>query len=209
MAIICPTVTSESIDTFKQQLLLVSSFANRIHLDIMDGDFAPTTSPMPDPSWIPKGKDIDVHVMHRNPSNVIEVLTALQPNLLIFHFESNIDIPKTAALLREKNIKTGVAVLPETSIDEVRYVLPHVQHVLIFGGHLGYHGGQADLSQLAKVDELLSCAPHVEISWDGGATIDNCAQITSAGVNVLNVGSGIHAATSPKNAYEQFVALTK
>jgi len=198
---ICPTVTALDVHAYREQLELVSSFAPRIHIDLMDGDFAPTASPNPDLLWIPEGVEVDIHVMYRNPDAILERLISLKPSLIIVHAESNADIPKLASTLRNHGIKTGIALLPETSAEDVRYVLPHTQHALIFGGHLGYHGGQADLSQLAKAEELLKAQRQLELGWDGGANLENLDELIRAGISVINVGSAIHKTDNPETTY--------
>lgn len=206
MNYICPTVTAFDVHTYRSQLELISGFAGRIHIDLMDGDFTPTSSPSPDLLWVPEGLEVDIHVMYRNPDSIMERLISFKPSLIIVHAESNADIPKLASTLLEHNIKTGIALLPETSAKDISYILPHIQHALIFGGHLGYHGGDADLSQLSKVDELKQMHHHLEYGWDGGANLQNIEQLIEAGINVINVGSGIHKAEYPEQAYATMVA---
>lgn len=205
MSIICPTVTAFDIETYNAQMNLVTGFAPRIHVDLMDGDFTPTMSPNPDALWVPDGVEVDIHVMYRNPDSIMERLISLKPSLIIVHAESDADIPLLASKLREHGIKTGVALLPETEVVSVEYCLPHVQHSLIFGGHLGYHGGEADLSQLRKAPELKARARHIELSWDGGANIANCQILKDSGIDVINVGSGIHKAANQQSAYYELV----
>lgn len=206
MNYVCPTVTATDVHSYRSQLELVAGFAPRIHIDLMDGDLAPTVSPNPDLLWVPEGVEVDIHVMYRDPTPIIDRLISFKPSLIIVHAESNADIPKLASQLRQHNIKTGVALLPETSAEDVRYILPHVQHALIFGGHLGYHGGKADLSQLAKINDLKQMHHYLEYGWDGGATLGNMAQLLEAGVNVINVGDAIHKAEHPDQAYATMIA---
>jgi ribulose-phosphate 3-epimerase len=201
MHYICPTVTAFDVHTYREQLESISRFAGRIHIDLMDGDFAPTMSPSPDQLWIPDDIEVDIHVMYRNPESILERLISFNPSLIIVHAESNADIPELASKLREHNIKTGIALLPETTAESVRYIVPHVQHALIFGGHLGYHGGIADLSQLAKVAELTDMHQPLEFGWDGGASLENCEQLAKAGINIINVGSAIQKSENPENTY--------
>jgi len=201
MTEISPTVTATDIATFNAQCRLVSSFADRIHIDLMDGEFAPTHSPELNEIELPRGKTIDIHLMHKNPTLVINQLIELKPNLVIVHAETDTDIPFIAARLREQGIKTGIALLPDTTPESVDYILPHVQHALVFGGHLGYHGGHADLTQLEKVGILKRLHPYLEIGWDGGANLENVEQIARAGIDVINVGSAIHKSDSPETTY--------
>lgn len=207
MATICPTVTAFDTETFQKQLTLVTTFADRIHIDIMDGDFTPTVSPKLSEVTVKTDKIVDVHVMYRNPQEIIDDLISLQPHLVIIHAESMADIPAFATSMREHNIKTGVAILPETTIEEVSYLFPHIQHLLIFGGHLGYHGGSADLEQLEKVTQATAHSRFLEYGWDGGANENNALTLKEAGISVINVGSCIHTANNPAEKFTELNQL--
>jgi len=207
MSQIVPTVTAENEKNFINQYKLVSSFAGRIHLDIMDGQFAPTVSPTPNKSWFDASNTIlDIHVMHKEPNLVINELIGLNPNLIIVHAETAIDIPLLATKLRSAQINTGLALLQDTKIEDIEYLFPHIQHVLIFGGHLGYHGGVANLKMLEKAKYIKSRYKHLELSWDGGANRENIDEIVQSGIDVLNVGGAIHNAANPRDEY---LALSK
>jgi pentose-5-phosphate-3-epimerase len=125
-AIICPTITAYDSAEYKRQVEQVKSFAPRIHIDLMDGEFAH-------------------QIMH--------------------------------------------------SFD----------HVLVFSGNLGHHGGEADLGLLDKVRSIREHHPEVEIGWDGGINDQNAKQLIDAGVDVLNVGGFIQKADNPKAAYDKIL----
>jgi ribulose-phosphate 3-epimerase len=127
--------------------------------------------------------------------------------MVIIHAEAEVDIPIFAAELRKHDIQTGLAILPETQVADIAYALPHVQHVLIFAGHLGYHGGSADISQINKITDLKQYAQTVSYGWDGGVNEDNIQLIHDAGCTVINVGSCIHAAVDPGAQYHKLVSL--
>lgn len=209
MSIVIPTVTAFENKDFVYQFDLVTKFANRIHIDLMDGIFAPTKSPnIEDIDFIDRYKGIiDFHLMIENPKDSLERIMLIKPSLVIVHAESSIDVPHFASMLRQNNIRTGLALLPETKVSYITYCLAHIQHVLVFGGHLGYHGGTADLSQLDKVRELRINNPHLEIGWDGGAGESNISKISDAGVDVINVGSSIHQSTNPEEKYHLLSSL--
>lgn len=202
MSLICPTVTAYDINSFNQQIELVSSFASRIHIDLMDGIFTTTKSPEIADICIPDNLVVDIHVMYQNPVDILDYLIKLKPNLVIMHAESDADIPYLASVFRQQQILSGVALLADTQVKSCEYILPHVQHGLIFSGKLGFHGGQADLNQLNKAGELKKLNRYLEIGWDGGATSHNCQNIASNGVDVINVGSAIHRSDNPAMSYE-------
>jgi ribulose-phosphate 3-epimerase len=205
MTFICPTITASTINEYNAQLATIQPFAERIHIDIMDGYLAPTVSPPLKELPIPQGKILDIHVMYQRPQELSEDLIAIKPNMVIIHAEASVDVPLFATHMREADIQTGLALLPETSVDSVASWLPHVQHVLIFGGHLGYHGGAADLTQLSKVTQLKQLSRYLSFGYDGGANLGNVGIIKDAGIEVINVGSAIHTVADPASAYAQLV----
>jgi ribulose-phosphate 3-epimerase len=129
------------------------------------------------------------------------------PNSVILHAETDADLPRIFEHLRKFGIKCGVAILPETPVASVREVIEIADHVLIFGGHLGYQGGAADLAQLDKLVQVRAIIPDVEIAWDGGANLDNVAKIAAAGVDVINVGAAISKTDDPEASYQKLVKI--
>ena len=207
MKYISPTVTATDEETFNKQLILLNSFAKRIHIDLMDGKFTPTKSPPENLLKVSSPAILDVHVMYNHPLSALDTIIGWKPNLVIVHAECKDDINEVISKLKNNEIKVGLALLPETTVESVQDILPKLQHVLIFGGNLGYQGGKpADLSQLVKVNQCKVFNNYLEFGWDGGANSQNCAEIANAGINVINVGSAIQKAPNPA---QEYVTLTE
>lgn len=211
MSIICPTVTAQSNDVhdYRVQMERVEYLAPRLQVDLMDGDFAPVTSPPIEHIWFPENVAVDVHLMYRHPADVLGQVLEMKPNMLIVHAEAHVDIPTLSFALHESNIKLGLALLQNTQPQSVLDELEYVDHVLIFSGDLGHFGGAADLGLLRKVDQLKRYKPELEIGWDGGANLDNVRALAEGGVDVINVGGFIQLSENPKNAYEQLTKLVQ
>ena len=201
MSIICPTVLASNEEEYKKQMDKIAGFAERIQVDLKDNIFAKGESMPLEKVWWPENIICDIHVMYKDPQNYLDTLIGLKPNMVIVHAESDCDIPKFAADLRLEGIKTGLAVLQPTHIGEVAYILPHVQHLLIFSGDLGHFGGTADLSLADKVGCAKEVNPYLEFGWDGGINDENAVELAKAGVDVLNVGGYIQNADNPQSAY--------
>ena len=205
MSIIVPTVTAFDSHTYRQQMECAVGFAKRIHIDLMDGIFAPTTSPDLSSIWLPEGVECDIHIMYQHPEKQLQKLIRLRPSMVIVHAEAQCDVDQFAQELSKHNIKTGIALLQDTSVEEAKDKVRACSHCLIFSGHLGYHGGVADLSQLRKVEDIKTISNSIEISWDGGVSIDNAPTLALGGVDVLNVGGAIQKQEDPRKAYELLV----
>lgn len=208
MAEIVPTITAENPHVFREQIERVDEFSKRIHVDLMDGVFAPSKSVVPEQVWWPEGTIADVHVMHQEPEEALEALIKLKPRLIILQAESSFDVQKCAERLRAAGIQYGISLLAATAVSEAAELVAAADHLLVFSGNLGYQGGStADLDLLAKIAEAKAINPDLEIGWDGGVNAENAAKIAQAGVDVINVGGSIHAAENPALAYRALSAL--
>ena len=86
--IIAPTILAESAEQYKQQVERVTGFAERVHIDLSDGEFAPTFTIGVSELWAPEGWLVDVHVMANDLTEYVPKLIALRPNLIIVHAEA-------------------------------------------------------------------------------------------------------------------------
>lgn len=204
MSVICPTVLALDKNDFERQLKRID-FAHRIQLDFMDGDFVETKSIELANAWLPKHTLCDLHLMYEKPFEHMDTILKLKPNMVIVHAEAEVDHTLMAVELNKNGILAGLCVLPETIIEKVKPILKSFDHLLIFGGHLGHFGGQADLTQLEKVDQAKEFHPNLEIGWDGGANDQNAKELARHGINVINVGGFIQKADNPKQAYDNLV----
>ena len=200
---ICPTVTAATPHMYRQQIEQIAGFATRIHIDLSDGSLAPNRLIDLDKVWWPGGVRADIHAMLARPFEHVELYRALGPQLVIVHAEARGDFGHFAEVMHGHGIETGIALLPETSVDAITPGLHLIDHVMIFSGKLGYFGGKADTGLLDKVRQLKQLKPSIEIGWDGGVNAENARQLAAGGVEVLNVGGSIHRAQDPEAAYEQ------
>lgn len=206
MSIIAPTVLAETADDYKAQIERVHTFAERVHIDISDGEFAPTFTLSAAQVWWPQDWIVDIHAMVARPSDHLETLISLKPNMIIFHAETQEDIVPVLAQVKKFGIKAGIALLKSTVPSTITPAIEAADHVMIFSGDLGKHGGTASLMQLEKVRLIRAIRQDVEIGWDGGVNVENAFSLAQGGVDVLNVGRTIASADDPKSVYATLVS---
>ena len=207
MAVICPTVTATDPHEYRAQMERLKPFAERVHVDLMDGQFAPTVSPPLEQIWLPHEFDCDVHLMYQKPGDFLQILLRLQPHMVIIHAEAEVNHRVFAAELEKAGIKAGLALLQQTDVSAVEDIIHAFDHILVFSGHLGYHGGELDRGMIGKVSEIKAIHPEVEVSWDGGISDKNAKWLSQNGVEVLNVGGFIQKSDAPEAAYATLKAL--
>jgi len=205
MSEIAPTITVETAEEFKAAVERLQPFAKRVHIDISDGEFAPTFLLGEDQIWWPKEWIVDIHAMVARPEEHLQRLIQLKPNLITFHVETGVNLVPIMEEIKKNGIKAGIAILRPTVPITVSGAIKSADHVLVFSGDLGHYGGVASLMQLEKVRLIKAINPNVEIGWDGGVAVDNAYTLTQGGVNVLNTGGAIAKAEDPAAAYATLV----
>lgn len=207
MPIICPTIDAFDATEYRQQMERVSHFAERVHIDLMDGDFAPVMSPGFDDIWWPHHLIADIHLMYQRPMDVLHQLIKLRPHMVIVHAEVEVHHMHFAAELHKHGIETGIAILQDTPVDNIKQIMHSFDQVLVFSGNLGYQGGAIDLGLIEKVKQIKDYYPEIEVAWDGGINADNLPALLASGVDVCNVGGFIQKAENPQTAYDTLKAI--
>ena len=205
MSVIAAAVTEETVDRYRGVVEQIKGFAQRVHIDISDGEFAPNFLVPENQLYWPAGWQVDIHAMVSHPSMHVEALIGLKPHTIIFHAEAAEDILPVINQVKAANIQAGVALLRSTVPAVVTPLIQAADHVMIFSGELGQHGGVASLMQLEKVRLIKNINPNVEIGWDGGVSAENAYTLSQGGVDVLNAGGAIANAPDPAAAYDLLV----
>lgn len=209
MVDICPSILATYGEEYARQIERVAPFAQRIHIDVADGVFAPNKTVGANELWWPGGIRADLHVMYARPIEIMDSIIALGPQLVIVHAEAEGDFKTLARRLHFHGIEAGIAVLPNTPIE---YILPGIDlidHVLLFSGDIGHYGGVANLDILDKVAQIRAHSKRTEIGWDGGVLPENVKQIADAGVEVIISGGFIQKAEDSAAAYATLQSLAQ
>jgi ribulose-phosphate 3-epimerase len=205
VSVIAPAILAETPDDYKTQIERVHTFVSRVHIDICDGEFAPTFTVGAAQVWWPQEWIVDIHAMVARPSEHLETLISLKPHMIIFHAEVSEDIVPILQHVKKFGIKAGLALLRSTVPNTVAPAIQAADHVMIFTGELGKYGGTASLIQLEKIRLIKLINANVEIGWDGGVTVENAYTLAQGGVDVMNVGGTLAKAADPQATYTALV----
>ena len=203
--VIAPSITVETEEEYKASITRIEGFAQRVHIDVSDGAFAPVFMVEPEKLWWPRQWIVDIHAMVTTPMDYMDRLINLKPHLITFHAETNIDLVPIMENIKRRGIKAGIALLKTTVPATVAAAIRVADHVLVFSGDLGHYGGTASLMQLEKVRLIKAINPNVEIGWDGGISVDNAFTLSQGGVNVFNIGGALAKADDPAGVYATLV----
>lgn len=184
---------------------------NYFHIDVMDGKFVEkdTTQEMKEYALTIShisNIGLDVHLMVENVEEFIYEYEMLAPRIITFHIEAVKDRERVMAIiqdLKENNIKVGIALGPDTKIEEIKEYLPYIHMVLVMTVMQGEGGQSLIPSTLEKVKELKKYVQEnnidIDIEVDGGINDETSKKAIDAGANILVVGSFL---TSSENYNE-------
>ncbi len=200
---ISPAILSQNPTEYKQIIKDYYGFTKRAHIDVSDGTLTQNRTIAESAVWWPRGWSVDIHMMTAVPSQHLEMLIKLHPDMVILHAEANEDLLPIFDQLKEHEIKVGVAIVKSVFPGSIKAILNAADHALIFSGELGKQGGQADLLLLEKDALIKAINPSIEVGWDGGANLENIHYIAQAGVGVINVGGALMRAENKQEYFDQ------
>lgn len=165
-----------------------------IHLDVLDNTFVDQESfSYNDFKNINFEKNLDIHLMSNDLDNQIDNFSKLNPEYITIHEEVKETI-KYINKIKNKNIKVGLALNPETDIENIYPYLELVDLILVMSVKPG-KGGQKFMPEvIGKLQELKEIQDRYNyvIEVDGGINketikyVENYADIVVSGSFIVN-----------------------
>lgn len=192
-------------------LALEKSKTDYFHIDVMDGEFVEknTYQKMLElSSYVRRisNMPLDVHLMVKDVETAINVFTPVEANLITFHLEACKDeeeVFKFINMIKDNHSRVGIAVKPETKIEEIYKFLPYIHVALVMTVEPG-KGGQTLISDM--VNKVQTLKDYINennldtvIEVDGGINLATCEKVKKAGANMLVAGTAILMAKNYKD----------
>jgi ribulose-phosphate 3-epimerase len=208
MTQVIPAIIAADFPDLEHQIEKVYRYIERVQIDIMDGEFAPTTSwPFGDrknqqsfiqireeesglPHWQEVGFEIDMMV--REPERYIEAWLRAGVDALIIHYGSTEEFKQIQTAARAVDVEVGVAITPDQSVREVLEEWSGADFVQLMGNDkIGYHGVDLDPLVYEKIKEVRSAGFEKDIAIDIGVDLLTAPKLIAAGATKLVSGSAI------------------
>lgn len=194
---------------------LETAHTDYFHIDVMDGKFVPNNTYELMKEYATTIKQIsniplDVHFMTYFVKDNIEQYIDLEPNIITFHIEavkSKEEAFEIIKYIKENNSKVGIAIKPNTSVEEIYEYLPFIHMVLVMTVEPGF-GGQGlipeTINKVKKLKEYIDKNDfEIDIEVDGGINLETVESAKKAGANILVSGSAIVKSNNYKETIEK------
>lgn len=168
-----------------------------LHIDIMDAAFVPNLTFGPDfVNGLRKKTQIplDIHLLMEHPRVIIRSMDIHENDIVTIHSECKESIMENVAFIKQKGARFGLALNPDTTIEEVKKYLPYVDVILLmlivpgFAGSMMIHGMMEKVGNTRTfLDEL--GYDNIEISVDGSVSCERAKHMREMGASIFVGGT--------------------
>ncbi len=202
---ISPSILASDFGELRSTIKRLNAWkVDRIHIDVMDGNFVPNITI--GPQAIAAIRDatkiqFETHLMIEKPHRYIKEFVDSGSDIIIVHCEAEGNSTRSINLIKRYGAKAGIAISPQTNFEVARSYLSRVDTFLVMGVHPGFGGQRFMQKSLSKIAQArarandLGCDTHIAV--DGGINQDNAKAVVLAGADELVVGTALFGSKNP------------
>ena len=213
--LIAPSLLSADFMRLHEEVeMIITSDADWLHLDIMDGVFVPNISfgfPVLDALKSVCKKPMDVHLMIVEPQKFIHEVAATGAYMMNVHYEASTHLHRTVTAIKETGMKAAVTLNPHTPVCLLEDIIQDLDMVLLMSVNPGF-GGQRfiehSVEKTARLREMIDRKGlNTLIEIDGGVNLETGKRLLEAGADVLVAGSFVFKSPDPVQTIKDLKAL--
>jgi len=184
--------------------------ADQLHLDVIDGHFAPNITFGPGTvKALRRRTDLkfDTHLMIEDPRSYAEKFLDAGSDLLTVHAEvmNGNRFDDFHRLVRSRGKEVGLAIKPQTRLPRwASDRLDKISTLVVMTVNPGFSGQAMDMSVMPKLQEMSALIKETgagtDIEVDGGVEPENVQEVVKRGGNVLVAGAGVYGKKDPVGA---------
>lgn len=199
---ISPSILSADLGCLANEIRKVEEGgADYLHIDVIDGVFAPNISFGP-----PLIKSIrkysalvfDVHLMIVDPERYLDEFVEAGSDIITVHIEALKDPSRIISRIRGAGAKPSISLKPATPLSTVKEFLDEIDMLLVMTVDPGFSGQSFKRDILPKIREARRMIDQVnreiDLQVDGGINRETAPLVVEAGANVLVAASAIFGA---------------
>lgn len=181
----------ETIDIFER------NGVERLHIDMMDGNFVPNFGLGVDYvrglrklTKIP----LDLHLMIKDPEYKLQWIGIKETDIVSIHYESSFQVQRVLDWLKPFGCKRFLAINPATPVSSLEEVLDYIDGINLLMVNPGFAGQKivpSTMRKAEKVVKLLKDAGREDIivEVDGNITPENAKKLRAIGASMFVCGT--------------------
>lgn len=206
---IIPGILEQDFASIEKKLEIIKPFATSVHIDLLDGIFAPNKTFMDAAPFAKYTKDFtfEVHLMVDNPVQYVQPFADAGFKRFIGQIEKMKDIPEFVAkgqMLGE----VGLAIDSTTSMDIFNFDIEDLDFAFVMTVKAGFSNQSFLPEMLEKVKILREKDPLLPIEVDGGINEANIMSAKQAGATrFVSTGYIFNQGENPSAQYQTLCQL--
>ena len=199
---ITPSILNADFDHLGQEIAKIADVSDLIHLDVMDNVFVPNfTFDFESASQIIKACPIgvDAHLMVAHVDEIAPLYAQVGCASVTIHAEASENIGQTLRAIRSEGARSGLAIKPNTAIDDYEQFSDLVDMFLIMTVEPGF-GGQkfmSDMMDKVRATRALIGDRPIWLQVDGGISLETIEIAVDAGADTFVAGSAVFKSDDP------------
>ena len=203
---IAPSILASDFSRLGEEIsTVIQAGADLIHVDVMDGHFAPNITIGPPVVACLKrhcSVPMDVHLMISDPASYVEAFADAGADIITFHAEAEPHAHRLITRIKDLGCQAGVVLNPGTSEKDIEYLAPNVDMVLIMTVNPGFGGQKFIPEMVEKIKRVRTMLGVRDLEVDGGIDANTAPEVIEAGANVLVAGSYVFGKPSYADAIQ-------
>jgi ribulose-phosphate 3-epimerase len=208
---IAPSILAWDLGDLERAVeISVEGKADQVHLDVIDGHFAPNITFGPGTVKALRRRcelKFDTHLMIDRPDLYVDKFLDAGSDLLTFHAEvlDGASFDELHRKVSSRGKEVGLALKPKTALPPwASDRLDKVSTIVVMTVNPGFSGQTMDMSVMPKLADMSGLLKErglkTDIEVDGGVEPENVHEVVSRGGNVLVAGAGVYAKKDPVGA---------
>ena len=209
--LVIPAINEVEFSEVSKKIGIAGVFSSWIHIDIVDGRFASNiTWNNPSELFAASSQpsiNIEAHLMVENPEAVIKDWILAGAKRIVIQLEAIDSVKARSVLEIADDVEIGLAVNPETPIEDALPYLENFKFILILGVNPGLAGRPFNEKILEKIKFLKNYYPNVIIEADGGINLETAKLVKEAGADIVVSASYIWGSQNSEKAYQELTVI--
>lgn len=207
---IIPGILEKEWEKIESKIAIIKPFAKSIHVDILDGKFAPNTTFL-DPAPFAKYSQeflFELHMMVENPITYLKPFAAAGFKRFLGHIEKMPDQAEFVAKAQALG-EAGLAIDGPTPLENIKIPISDLDSLLIMTIKAGWSGQTFNPEHLKKAEILHSAQNDITIEIDGGINEKTILLAKEAGANRFISTSCLFGSQNPQDQYNLLKTLAE
>ena len=211
---ITPSILNADLNNLRSEIHKIAQVSDLLHLDVMDNLFVPnftfdfdTAAKIIKESELP----VDAHLMVADVDSIAPQYAQAGCASVTIHVEATKTISATIDQIRRHDARAGLALKPNTDIEDYRDYSDQIDMFLIMTVEPGFGGQKFMVDMLEKVKRTRAIIGErpIWLQVDGGISLDTIEAASEAGADTFVAGSAVFNAEDPAKMVQSLRNLAK